>query len=99
MVLFERGLREFNTSFEGGLQQRFAAGVFGLFVFLFEEVEVAVVVEYLEFGFVFSRAEQIRSQTRAPPDHLPELHPATHGFGEHQVNHFGHVDTGVEHVD
>ncbi|MNI69337.1 hypothetical protein D3C73_1250780 [compost metagenome] len=80
------------------MQQGFAAGVFRLLIFLLEEIEVAVVIEDQELAFVFARAEQIGAQARATANHLPELDPGFDRFGEYQVDHFRHVDAGVEHV-
>ena len=55
-------------------------------------------VEYEELGLVLARAEQVRAQTSATADHLPELDPGFDRLGEDQIDHFRHVDTGVEHV-
>ena len=43
-------------------------------------------------------AEQVGAQSAAA-DHLPELGAAAYDFEEHQVDAFGYVDAGVEHVD
>ncbi|MNC61664.1 hypothetical protein D3C75_1116240 [compost metagenome] len=42
--------------------------------------------------------KQIGAQACASTDHLPELHPGLHRLSEYQVNHFRHIDAGVEHV-
>ena len=47
---------------------------------------------------MFAWAEQIRAQARTAADHLPELDPGFDRLCEHQVDHFRHVDAGVEHV-
>ena len=86
------------ASFEGGLQQGFAAGVFRLLILLLEEIEVAVVVEDQKLGFVFTGAKQVGAQARAAANHLPELDPGFDRLGEHQVDHFRDVDAGIEHV-
>ncbi len=66
---------------------------------LIEIVEVATHVEDEEVGLVLAGAVQVRSQTGAAADHLPELRLRPHGFEEHQVHDLRDVDAGVEHVD
>lgn len=46
-----------------------------------------------------ARSVQVGPQPSAPSDHLPELRLGTHQLEEHQVDHLGHVDSGVEHID
>ncbi|MCY1181960.1 hypothetical protein D9M73_224950 [compost metagenome] len=80
------------------MQEGFAASVLRLLILLLEVVEVAVVVEDEEFTLVLAWAEQVGAQARATADHLPELDPGLDRLGEYQVDHFGHIDAGVEHV-
>src|SRR5690554_858345 len=75
MILLQGRLRKGQTLLEGRLQQRLAAGVFWLLVFLFEEIKITVVIEDQKFGFVLSRAKQVWTQPSAAANHLPELHP------------------------
>src|SRR5690606_15385009 len=99
VIVLEGCLRQLQACFEGGLQQRLAAGVLRLLIFLLEVVEVAVVIEDQKLGLVFARTTQVGPQAGAPANHLPELDPALDRFGEDQVDHLRHVDAGVEHVD
>src|SRR5690606_41521299 len=48
---------------------------------------------------VLARTVQIGTQPGAAADHLPELRRRPHRLEEHQVDYFGHIDAGVEHVD
>ena len=66
---------------------------------LAEEVEVEAEVEDAEVRLVVARPEHVRAQPRAAPDHLPELDARVDRLEEHEVQHLGHVDAGVEHVD
>ena len=49
--------------------------------------------------FVVVRTEQLRTESRAAPDHLPELDLRVDRLEEDQVRYLGNVDAGVEHVD
>ena len=66
---------------------------------LVEELEVAAVVEDQELGLVVAGAEQIGTKAGAATQHLPELRLRPDHLEEHQVDHVGHVDAGVQHVD
>ena len=48
---------------------------------------------------VLARAEQVRPQPRSAAHHLPELRLRAHQLEEDEIDDFGHVDSGVEHVD
>ena len=65
---------------------------------LAEELQVLAVVEEVEELLVLAGAEQVRAEPRAAADHLPELGLRAHQLEEDQVDHFRHVDAGVEHV-
>ena len=45
-----------------------------------------------------ARPEQALAEPGAAPEHLPELGLRPHQLEEHQIDHLGHVDAGVEHV-
>ena len=84
---------------EQALIQRLLQGAFRTGQVLAEKFEVAAEVEDVEVLFVSARPEQVGAQTGAATDHLPELGLGSDRFEEHQVDHFGYVDAGVEHVD
>ena len=66
---------------------------------MFAEVfEVPAEVEDEELGFVVTGTEHVRCQAGSAADHLPELALRTYLFEQDEVEHFGNVDTGVEHV-
>ena len=56
-------------------------------------------VENLEALLVSTWSKEIRAEAGAPAHHLPELGAGAHRFEEHQVDDFGNVDAGIEHVD
>ena len=66
---------------------------------LAEEFEVLAVVEQVEKRFILARRKQIRAEARAAPQHLPELGFRAHHLEEDQIEHFRHIDAGVEHID
>ena len=49
-------------------------------------------------SLVVGRTEQIRTESRAAADHLPELDLRVDRLEEDQVRYLGNVDAGVEHV-
>ena len=65
---------------------------------LAKKVEVETAVEDAEVLLVIPWSEQIGAQSRAAPDHLPELDPRVDRLKEDQVGHRWHVDAGIEHV-
>ena len=65
---------------------------------LAEEVEIEAEVEDAEVLFAVVRTEQIRTESRAASDHLPELDLRVDRLEEDQVHDLGNVDAGVEHV-
>src|ERR1700730_7751463 len=56
-------------------------------------------VEYAEDLLMQARAEKVLLQTRTAADHLPEFDGRPYRLCEDQVQDFGNVDAGVEHVD
>jgi hypothetical protein len=64
-----------------------------------EEFEVAAVVEDEEAPFVVPWPEEVRTEAGPTSDHLPELRLGADLLEEDEVDHVGHVDAGVEHVD
>ena len=62
-----------------------------------EELKVAAQVEDVELGFVLP-VYQPRTQTGTPADHLPELRLAHNLLEEHQVQHLGYINAGIQHV-
>ena len=66
---------------------------------LAEEVEVEAEVEDSEVLLVVPGSEQIVAQSRAAPDHLPELDARVDRLEEDQVRNLGNVDAGIEHID
>jgi hypothetical protein len=65
---------------------------------LAEVFEVLAVVEDKEKFLVLARFEQVRAQSRAAPEHLPELVLRAHELEEKQVHNLRDVDAGVEHI-
>src|SRR3546814_9767700 len=59
---------------------------------LVEVFEVGAEVEDEELALVLHRAEKIRAQARAAPDHLQELHLRANRLEEHQVDDLRHVE-------
>ena len=55
-------------------------------------------IEDAEGGLVLAGSEQVGAEPGATPDHLPELDVGLHRLGEHQVNHFRHVDARIQHI-
>lgn len=45
-----------------------------------------------------TRSKQVTATTRAAADHLPEFDEGFDGLCKDQVDNFGHIDTGIEHV-
>jgi len=62
-------------------------------------LEIAPVIEDSEDCLVPARAEQVFAQTCASANHLPEFYRRLDGLCEDEVQNFGNVDSGVEHVD
>jgi hypothetical protein len=80
-----------------GGERRAVAGVDALRV-LAKEIEIKAEVEHPEILLVVARPEQVGTQARAAPDHLPELDLRVDGLEENEVRHLRNVDAGVEHV-
>ncbi len=83
---------------EQPLAQRLARRALGRLRVLAEELQVLAVVEDVEELACPARAEQVRAQPRAAPEHLPELGLRAHQLEEDQVHDLRDVDAGVEHV-
>lgn len=64
-----------------------------------EELQVAAEVEDVEVTLVLAWSEQVGAQAGASAEHLPELRLRPDRFEEDEVDDFGDVDAGVEHVD
>jgi hypothetical protein len=47
---------------------------------------------------VLARAEQVFTEPRAAPHHLPELCFRTNRLEEDEIQYLRHVDAGVEHI-
>ena len=62
-----------------------------------KELKVAAEVEDVELVLVLT-VQQPRTQTGASPNHLPELCLAHDLLEKHQIQHFRHVNAGVQHV-
>ena len=80
---------------DGALQGHLAGG--GLFFFQAEKLKVTAQIEDVEFFLVLA-VDQPRTQAGAAADHLPEFGLAHDLFEEYQVEHFGHIDAGVQHI-
>jgi len=65
---------------------------------LAEELEVAAEVEDAEVLLVAPRPEEIRTEPRAAPDHLPELDPGVDRLEEDEIRDLGDVDARVQHI-
>ena len=63
-----------------------------------EVLHVAAEVEDAEPGLVDPVSVDVRAQPGTATDHLPELGLGEDLLEQHQVQHLGHVDAGVEHV-
>jgi len=59
----------------------------------------AAEIEHVEKFFVPAWTEQLRSQSRTAPNHLPELRLRSHELEEHEIHDFMHVDARIEHTD
>jgi len=62
-----------------------------------KELKVAAEVENIELVLILT-IQQPRTQTGATPNHLPEFCLAHDLFEEHQIQHFRHVNAGVQHI-
>ncbi len=62
-----------------------------------EKFKIAAEVEDIELVLILA-IQQIRTQTGAAADHLPELCFAHNLFEEHQIQHFRHINTGIQHI-
>ena len=56
-------------------------------------------VKDAKHALVLAEAEEVRTETRASANHLPELHRRFDGPRENQVHDLRNVDPGIEHVD
>src|SRR5207244_1465820 len=99
MLFFEGDGGEAQPGLEDRLRERFRADWLGARVLLLEALEVAPVVEDLEFDLILSGTEQIGAKSRAAADHLPELDVGVNRLREDEVDDFGNVDAGIKHVD
>ncbi len=66
---------------------------------LFEVFEISAPIEYIEALLVLSTAINIGRKTSAASYHLHKLDFALHHLEEYEIQHIGHIDTGVEHID
>ena len=64
-----------------------------------EELQILAVVEDVEAFLVLPRAEEVGTETRAAPEHLPELRLGAHQLEENNIHDFRDIDTGIEHID
>ena len=62
-----------------------------------KELKVAAEVKNIELVLILT-IHQPRTQTGATPNHLPEFCLAHDLFEEHQIQHFRHVNAGVQHI-
>ena len=98
LAAFERGAGEFYPALKTALGERLGHARLGFGLLQLVPGKVAPVVENAERLLVLAGAEQIGAQAGATADHLPELDLGFDRLGEHQIDHFGHVDAGVEHI-
>ena len=82
---------------EAGAERDDAASLDARWI-LAEKVEIEAEIEDVEVLLVVVRTEQLRTESRAASDHLPELDLRVDRLEEDQVRYLGHVDAGVEHV-
>ena len=82
---------------EAGAERDDAESLDALWI-LAEEVEIEAEVEDAEVLLAVVRTEQIRTESRAASDHLPELDLRVDRLEENQVRNLGNVDAGVEHI-
>ena len=97
-AFLQGGLSQLNADFEEKLHQRLFGARVGLLGILFEEFEVAQVVEDAEDELVLATAIQVLAEPGAPANHLPEFHIGLDRLGKDKVDHLGHIDAGVEHI-
>ena len=62
-----------------------------------EKVKVSAEIKNIEFGLVRS-VQQSRTQTGPPAYHLPEFRFALYFLEENQIQHFRHVNPGIQHI-
>ena len=47
---------------------------------------------------MFARPQQVRTKACTPANHLPEFRSGSDRFVENEVDTFGHINAGVEHI-
>ena len=64
-----------------------------------EILEVAAIVKDQEIFLVLTVAEHVGAKASAASYHLIELDFGVNLLKENEIEHFGHINAGVEHID
>ena len=62
-----------------------------------EKIKVSAKIKNIEFLLIFS-VQQTRTESCAPPNHLPEFCLAHNLFEKYQVQNLRHVDSRIQHI-
>ena len=99
LLLAQVGLQQAQARVEDGHQHRH--GSIYYFLGILAEVIFPEIQDQEALLFVIRQPFQVvagRLAARAAPDHLVQLDRRLHRFHEHQVDRFGHINAGVEHI-